>query len=72
VLCVRYQLGSYIPEDGIPHSHRSEDVNSYIMKPYMKKGMQNLYYRAIFRWPAEKSYMYHTLGSLIMRVEFRI
>jgi hypothetical protein len=26
---VRYELGSYIPEDGIPHSHRKENLKSY-------------------------------------------
>jgi hypothetical protein len=28
---VRYELGFYIPEDGIPHSHRHEKLKSYIM-----------------------------------------
>jgi hypothetical protein len=27
---VRYELGSYIPEDDILHSHRREDLKSYI------------------------------------------
>jgi hypothetical protein len=27
---VRYELGIYIPEDGILHSHRSENLKSYI------------------------------------------
>jgi hypothetical protein len=27
---VRYELGSYIPEDGILHSHRRENLKSYI------------------------------------------
>jgi hypothetical protein len=27
---VRYELGFYIPEDGIFHSHRSENLKSYI------------------------------------------
>jgi hypothetical protein len=27
---VRYELGFYIPEDGILHSHRSENLRSYI------------------------------------------
>jgi hypothetical protein len=26
---VSYELGLYIPEDGILHSHRSENLNSY-------------------------------------------
>jgi hypothetical protein len=28
---VRYELGSYMPEDGILHSHRSENLKSYIV-----------------------------------------
>jgi hypothetical protein len=28
---VRYELGFYIPEDGILHSHRRETVKSYII-----------------------------------------
>jgi hypothetical protein len=27
---VKYELGSYIPEDGILHSHRCENLRSYI------------------------------------------
>jgi hypothetical protein len=27
---VKYELGFYIPGDGIPHSHRRENVKSYI------------------------------------------
>jgi hypothetical protein len=27
---VWYELGFYIPEDGILHSHRSEDIKFYI------------------------------------------
>jgi hypothetical protein len=27
---VRYELVSYIPEDGIPHSHRRENLKPYI------------------------------------------
>jgi hypothetical protein len=27
---VRYELGFYTPEDGIPHSHRHEDLKTYI------------------------------------------
>jgi hypothetical protein len=26
---VRYEMGLYIPEDGILHSHRSENIKSY-------------------------------------------
>jgi hypothetical protein len=26
---VKYELGFYIPEDAIPHSHRSENLKSY-------------------------------------------
>jgi hypothetical protein len=27
---VKYELGFYIPEDGILHSHRRDDLKSYI------------------------------------------
>jgi hypothetical protein len=27
---VKYELGFYIPEDDIPHSHRRENLKSYI------------------------------------------
>jgi hypothetical protein len=27
---VKYELGSYIPEDGIPYSHCHENLKSYI------------------------------------------
>jgi hypothetical protein len=27
---VRYELGSNIPEDGIFHNHRREDLKSYV------------------------------------------
>jgi hypothetical protein len=30
VLPVQYDLGFYIPEDGILHSHRSENLISYM------------------------------------------
>jgi hypothetical protein len=32
MLAVRYDLGSYIPEDGILHSHRRESLKSYNIK----------------------------------------
>jgi hypothetical protein len=32
VSAVKYELGFYIPEDGIPHSHRRENLKPY--KPY--------------------------------------
>jgi hypothetical protein len=31
VFPVRYELGFYIPEDDILHSHRRENVRSYIV-----------------------------------------
>jgi hypothetical protein len=33
VFSVRYELGFYIPEDGILHSHRRENLKSYIALP---------------------------------------
>jgi hypothetical protein len=32
---VRYKLGFYIPEDSILHSHRRENLKSYIFKDIM-------------------------------------
>jgi hypothetical protein len=32
---MRYELGSYIPEDGILHSHRRENIKSYIRYPFI-------------------------------------
>jgi hypothetical protein len=29
---LRCELGSYIPEDAIHHSHRSENLKSYLLK----------------------------------------
>jgi hypothetical protein len=34
---VRYELGFYIPEDGILYSHRRENLKSYISHAFMKK-----------------------------------
>jgi hypothetical protein len=31
VSSVRYELGVYIPEDGVLHSHRRENLKSYMM-----------------------------------------
>jgi hypothetical protein len=31
VFSMRYELGVYIPEDGILHSHRRENLKSYII-----------------------------------------
>jgi hypothetical protein len=31
VFPVRYELGFYIPEDGILHSHGSESLKSYVV-----------------------------------------
>jgi hypothetical protein len=33
---VRYELGSYIPEDGILHSHRRGNLKSYIIIAFLK------------------------------------
>jgi hypothetical protein len=34
---VRYELGFYIPDDGILHSHRRENLKSYtVMNPRQK------------------------------------
>jgi hypothetical protein len=32
---VKYELGFYIPEDGILHSHRRENLKSYYSKKLM-------------------------------------
>jgi hypothetical protein len=33
---VRYELGFYIPEDGILHSHRRENLKSYRIGPCLR------------------------------------
>jgi hypothetical protein len=33
---VRYELGVYIPEDDIPHSHRRENLKSYHKIGFMR------------------------------------
>jgi hypothetical protein len=33
---VRYELGSYIPEDDILHSHRRENLESYIFNMHQR------------------------------------
>jgi hypothetical protein len=33
VSAVKYELGFYIPEDGILHSHRHQNLRSYLLKP---------------------------------------
>jgi hypothetical protein len=35
---VRYELGFYILEDDIPHSHRRENLKSYISSYQFMKG----------------------------------
>jgi hypothetical protein len=39
---VRYELKSYNPEDGILHSHRREDLKSYIFKACLISGSRAL------------------------------
>jgi hypothetical protein len=36
VLLVRYELGIYVPEDGILHSHRRENLKSYILNYHFR------------------------------------
>jgi hypothetical protein len=36
VSAVKYELGFYIPEDGILHSHRRENLKSYILQCYRR------------------------------------
>jgi hypothetical protein len=33
---VRYELDFYIPEDGILHSHRRENLRSYILRGHVQ------------------------------------
>jgi hypothetical protein len=39
---VRYKLGFYIPEDGILHSHRRENLNPYVVFRLSAKLLPNL------------------------------
>jgi hypothetical protein len=38
VFAVRYELGSYIPEDDILHNHRLENLKSYIDLKIFSRG----------------------------------
>jgi hypothetical protein len=40
---VKYELGSYIPEDGILHSHRRENFKSYEMISIFVRGLKEDY-----------------------------
>jgi hypothetical protein len=42
VFLVRYELGFYIPEDGILHSHRRENLKSYIDVSFFILGYETL------------------------------
>jgi hypothetical protein len=39
---VKYELGFYVPEDGILHSHCRENHRSYMLKNCAPLGMQHL------------------------------
>jgi hypothetical protein len=48
---VRYELGVYIPEDGILHSHRRKNIKSYIISfvlLFCSKAILNERFRAKF------------------------
>jgi hypothetical protein len=48
VFPVRYELGFYIPEDGILHSRRRENLKPYNVHLFLKKGININKY--IFLW----------------------
>jgi hypothetical protein len=53
---VRYELGFYIPEDGILHSHRRENLNSYIDLRFRHKDVDRKVFGCLF----------HNAASVIM------
>jgi hypothetical protein len=54
---VRYELGFHIPEDGILHSHRSENLKSYIAltgwAPCRRRNMSHVRYELGFCIPED-------------------
>jgi hypothetical protein len=46
---VKYEMGFYIPEDGIPHSYRHENVISYIIGGWLQFN-EILSYDAYISW----------------------
>jgi hypothetical protein len=52
---VRYELGFYIPEDGILHSHRRENLRSHILYFYTHLKFQKPLFRIRGGLKSEKS-----------------
>jgi hypothetical protein len=54
---VRYELEFYIPEDGILHSHRRENLKSYIALTswtlYRKRNVSPMRYELVFYIPED-------------------
>jgi hypothetical protein len=47
---VKYELGFYIPEDGILYSHRRENLKSYITYSCLKQRGRNMVLYSDFGW----------------------
>jgi hypothetical protein len=42
VFLVKYELGFYIPADDILHSHRRENLKSYILRVYQNRVLKRI------------------------------
>jgi hypothetical protein len=45
---VKYELGFYISEDAILHSHSPENLKSYILSILIYRNYQNTIYQSVF------------------------
>jgi hypothetical protein len=70
---VRYELGFYIPEDAILHSHRRENLKSYIALTgwtlQRKRNVSPVRYELGFYIPEDDIRHSHRLGNLKSHIE---
>jgi hypothetical protein len=74
VFPVRYELGSYIPEDGILHSHLRENLKSYIaLTSWALYGRSNMFpvrYELGSYIPEDGILHSHRLGNLNSNMKY--
>jgi hypothetical protein len=50
VFLVRYELGFYVPEDGILHSHSRENIKSYtVAQSHLRKYLSDHYVHILLK-----------------------
>jgi hypothetical protein len=54
---VKYEMGSYIPEDDILHSPRREDLKSYKALIWFKNHRKQISGLSDLRWPRYNAYL---------------